>query len=147
MVIIVYLEHLAVKHQTTSGISVLEKKKSPEKTMQKKKKTNKLAWWMLLRGSSHKRENHKQSQKHWPLWTTNQQHHPKTCKSNQTYRSPNNIPDDQKETTGSMHETKTCVAVKKWTEKNQSGKTLSKMHDNSNKEWKWNIKSKKTWSI
>ena len=28
MVIIVYLEHLAVKHQTTSGISVLEKKKS-----------------------------------------------------------------------------------------------------------------------
>ena len=40
MVIIVYLEHSAVKHQTTSGMSVLEKKKSPEKTMQKKKLTN-----------------------------------------------------------------------------------------------------------
>ena len=60
MVIIAYLEHLTVKHQTTSGISVLEKKSHQEKPCKKEKKTNKLASWMLLRGSPHKRENHKQ---------------------------------------------------------------------------------------
>ena len=35
MVIIAYLEHSSVKHQTTSDISVFEKKESPERSMQK----------------------------------------------------------------------------------------------------------------
>ena len=93
------------------------KKESPGKTMQKrKKKLTNLPHGCsfvdhLIRGKT------TNNQKYWPLWTTNQQHHPKTCKSNQTYRSPNNIPNDQKETIGSMHETKTHVVVKKSTEK------------------------------